>query len=125
MTQTYLSNIQPYDIFFKEFDSEFGRSKHYYICIYTQREDNNNHLANDVYGLMITSNQKYQKIPNDYNVELFLNGKVVFVLCDKLFRFKVEETMEILPTKLTTYKKSEIKDKLQKFVKEIERQMAL
>jgi hypothetical protein len=87
--------------------------------------DENNHLVNDVYGLMITTNQKYKNIPNDYNVEIQINGKDCFVLCDKLFRFKIEENMEILDQTLTVYKKSEVKEKLDKFMKEIERQMKL
>lgn len=123
-----MTNIdyQPYDVFYKEFATQdFGPSRHYYVCIYSQKIDQNNHLVSDIYGLMITSNQKYNNIPNDYNVKIEINGKEVFVLCDKLFRFKVEENMTLVDRKLSNFEKSEIKDKLKKFLNEIERQVKI
>lgn len=115
-----------YDIFYKEFETkDFGPSKHYYVCIYSQKLDENNRLVSDVYGLMITSNQKYNKIPNDYNVKIDINGKEVFVLCDKLFRFKVEDKMTLVDKRLSNFEKSEIREKLKKFLNEIERQVKL
>jgi hypothetical protein len=121
--KTLPNEIKPFHIFYKEASAEFGSNKHYYVCIYTQNEDVNNHLVNDVYGLMITTNQKYENFPNDYNVKIEINGKPCFVLCDKLYRFKVEQTMEVKEYKLTNYQKSEVVDKLQKFYTEIKRQM--
>lgn len=119
-------DFNPYDIFYKEFENkDFGPSKHYYVCIYSQKIDENNRLVSDIYGLMITSNPKYNNIPNDYNVKIEINGKVVFVLCDKLFRFKVEEKMTLIDRKLNNFEKSEIKEKLKKFLTEIERQVKL
>jgi hypothetical protein len=117
------NELKPFDIFYKLSQSEFGINKHYYVCIYTQKQDENNHLINDVYGLMISSNQKFFGLPNDYNVKIEINGLACFVLCDKLFRFKVEETMEIKEKKLNTYEKSEVGEKLNKFITEVKRQM--
>lgn len=123
MQKTSANDLKPFDIFYKLSQSEFGTNKHYYICIYTQKQDENNHLINDVYGLMISSNQKFFGLPNDYNVKIEINGMSCFVLCDKLFRFKVEETMEIKEKKLNTYEKSEVGEKLNKFIAEVKRQM--
>jgi hypothetical protein len=124
--KTQLNNpIKPFDIIYKEYAGEFGQesSKHYYVCIYTQSEDENNRLYSDIYGLMITTNKKYENIPNDYNVRIEINDVQCYVLCDKIFRFKIEQTMEVKDTKLTVYEKSEIKSKFDKFIKEVNRQM--
>jgi hypothetical protein len=72
---------------------------------------------------MITTNSKYENIPNDYNVRIEINSKPCYVLCDKLFRFKIEQTMEVKDTKLTVFERSEVKTKLDKFIKEVNRQM--
>ena len=72
---------------------------------------------------MISSNQKFFSFPNDYNVKIEINGIPCFVLCDKLFRFKVEETMEIKEKKMNKYEMSEVSEKLNKFITEVKRQM--
>lgn len=115
--------IKPFDVFYKMTTTEFGPSKHYYVCVYSQAMDENNRLVQDVYGLMITTNQKYFDLPNDYNVKTEINGMPCFILCDKLFRFKVEDTMEVKEKRFTRYEKSEIEEKLEKFIKEIKRQI--
>jgi hypothetical protein len=115
----------PFDIFYKEYTGEYKEKngKHYYVCIYVQELDGNNRLKNDVYGVMVTTNMKYENLPNDYNVKIEINGRPCFALCDKLFRLKIEETLEVKEQKLSTYQKSEITEKLNKFYKEIQRQM--
>ena len=123
MQKTSANELKPFDIFYKSSTSEFGINKHYYVCIYTQKLDENNHLINDVYGLMISSNQKFFDLPNDYNVKIEINGIPCFVLCDKLFRFKVEETMEIKEKKLNKYEILEVSENLNKFIGEVKRQM--
>lgn len=125
--KTLVNNIKPFDVFYKEYKGEFGETngKHYYVCIYVQELDENNRLKSDVYGVMVTSNMKYENLPNDYNVKIEINGRPCFALCDKLFRLKIEETMEVKEQKLTIYQKSEITEKLNKFYKEIQRQMGV
>jgi hypothetical protein len=115
--------IKPFDVFYKMTTTEFGQSKHYYVCIYSQALDENNKLVNDVYGLMVTTNQKYFDLPNDYNVKTEINGTPCFILCDKLFRFKIEDTMEVKEKKFSRYEMSEITEKLEKFIAEIKRQI--
>lgn len=123
--RTLPNEIKAYQIFYKTTVSEFGEHKHYYVCIYSQRQDINNRLVSDVYGLMISTNKKFENLPNDYNVKIEINGTPCFVLCDKMYRFKIEETMEVKEQRLTNYQKSEIAEKLNKFYNEIKRQMAL
>ena len=125
--KTSQNNIKPYDIFYKEYKGEFNATsgKHYYVCMYVQELDSNNRLKSDIYGIMVTSNMKYENLPNDYNVKIEINGRPCFALCDKMFRFKIEETMEVKEQKLTTYQKSEIQEKMNKFYKEVQRQMQI
>jgi hypothetical protein len=123
--KTLQNKVSPFDIFYKEYKGEYGETngKHYYVCIYVQELDGHNRLKSDVYGLMVTTNMKYENLPNDYNVKIEINGRPCFVLCDKLFRLKIEDTLEVKGQKLSAYQKSEIKEKLNKFYKEMERQM--
>jgi hypothetical protein len=123
--KTLQNNIQPFDIFYKEYKGEYDgtNGKHYYVCIYAQELDGNNRLKSDVYGIMVTTNMKYENLPNDYNVKIEINGRPCFALCDKLFRLKIEDTLEVKGQKLSTYQKSEITEKLNKFYKEVQRQM--
>ena len=123
--RTLPKEIKAYQIFYKTTVSEFGEHNHYYVCIYSQRYDTNNRLVSDVYGLMVSTNRKFENLPNDYNVKIEINGTPCFVLCDKMYRFKIEETMEVKEQKLTNYQKSEISEKLNKFYNEVKRQMAL
>jgi len=125
MKKTSQNNIRPFDIFYKEYKGEYDATngKHYYVCIYTQSLDGHNRLISDVYGIMVTSNMKYENLPNDYNVKIEINGRPCFALCDKLFRLKIEDTMEVKEQKLTNYQKSEIIEKFNKFNNEVKRQM--
>ena len=123
--KTSQNKIQPFDIFYKEYKGEYDgtNGKHYYVCIYAQELDGHNRLKSDVYGIMVTTNMKYENLPNDYNVKIEINGRPCFALCDKLFRLKIEDTLEVKGQKLSTYQKSEITEKLNKFYKEVQRQM--
>lgn len=124
MTKTLATKfIKQFDVFYKLNTTEFGQSKHYYVCIYSQSLDENNKLVNDVYGLMVTTNQKYFDLPNDYNVKTEINGTPCFVLCDKWFRLKIEDTMEVKEKKFSRYEISEITEKLNKFITEMKRQI--
>jgi len=123
---TCLSNIQPFDIFFAEKRGDFeNKYKHYYVCIYTQTNDINNPLKNDIYGLIITTNQKYKNIVNDYNVEIELNGKSCYVCCDKIVRIKLDHNVYPKHKHLKPEKIDQIKFNLSKFMNEIKRQTML
>ena len=92
----YRSSIEPFDIFLAKDNGQYNKSgRHYFICIYSQEKDINNNLANDLYGLMVTSNSKYAQFFdnnfNDYNVEVRFNGKVSYALCDKIGRASCRE----------------------------------
>lgn len=119
-----LSNIKPYDIFFANKPSDFkDRYKHYYVCVYFQGFDPRNKLRNDVYGLIITTNKKYETIlHNDYNVPIRMNGKQAYVCCDKLVRIKIDENVTIKSKKLSLLERMRIQMKLDKFLGEILRQ---
>ncbi len=115
--------IKTFDIFYAPRNVGESR-KHYFVCIYSQEKDANNRLFSDIYGLMISTNPKYQKLPeNDYNVQIEINEKTCFVLCDKWYRFEVDDSMEIKPAVLEEQTRIEIMAKLNKFIKEVKRQM--
>lgn len=116
------SKLRPFDIFF----AERNEDKHYYVCVYSQELDGNNTLKNDVYGLIITSNQKYRYMEkNDYNVEISINGKPSWVCCDKMVRLRINEDVTEKNIKLTRENIIQIKDKMAKFFIEIQRQTLL
>lgn len=123
----YLSSkhlIKPFDVFFALRKTDFGEKKHYYVCVYTQSEDGNNKLRDDVYGLIVSTNPKYKNmLENDYNVEIEINGVECFVNCDKMVRIRLDENVELKTTRLPSSKKEEIKKMLNKFLKEMERQV--
>jgi hypothetical protein len=78
---------------------------------------------NDIYGLIVTSNQKYKHIPNDYNVDLYIYKKLAFVNCDKLFRIRLTEDITIKDFIVPEEKRKEIMNKTKKFMNEIQKQM--
>lgn len=118
--KTCRSNLNPYDIFFAK---RIG-GNHYFVCIYTQSNDINNVLTEDIYGLLITTNQKYARIPkNDYNVEIYINNRRCYVCCDKLIRINKRDAVKKKYYTLEEEEKSEIRSKFSKFINEVERQM--
>lgn len=123
----YRSSIEPFDIFLAKDNGQYNKSgQHYFICIYSQERDINNNLANDLYGLMVTSNSKYAQFFdnnfNDYNVEVRFNGKVSYALCDKILRIPNNQKVIKTEHKLTNGEIYNIKQHLKKFMKEIKRQ---
>lgn len=127
MKKFYRSSIEPFDVFLAKDNGQYNESgRHYFVCIYSQEKDINNHLSNDLYGLMITSNNKYAKFFdnnfNDYNVEIRLNGKVSYALCDKILRIPNNQKVIKTEHKLTNGEIYNIKKYLIKFMEEIKRQ---
>lgn len=123
----YRSSIEPFDIFLAKGNGQYNKSgRHYFVCIYSQEKDINNHLSNDLYGLMITSNNKYAKFFdnnfNDYNVEIKFNGKISYALCDKILRIPNNKNVIKTEHKLTNGEIYNIKKYLKKFMDEIKRQ---
>lgn len=123
----YHSSIEPFDIFLAKDNGQYNKSgQHYFICIYSQERDINNNLANDLYGLMVTSNSKYAQFFdnnfNDYNVEVRFNGKISYALCDKILRIPNNQKVIKTEHKLTNGEIYNIKQHLKKFMEEIKRQ---
>lgn len=118
----YLSkDIQPFDVFLVN----NNKDKHYYICIYTQQKDVNNKLFSDVYGLVVTSNKKYEYLPyNDYNVPMFINSKKVFINCDKMVRIQINDDVIRKDIFVPHHVRKEIRYNLDKFITEIKKQTA-
>lgn len=113
-TRHFNDFIVPFDLFLAT--NENGR--HYYVCVYTQDFDGNNALNYDVYGLIVTSNPKYEKLAHDdYNAPIKINGKKAYVCCDKWFRFKKRDVKLKYHLDPTTIKK--IKEKTLIFLNEI------
>ncbi|HPW96768.1 MAG TPA: hypothetical protein PK557_07385 [Paludibacteraceae bacterium] len=128
---TYHSNIKAGDIFHARYLNYKGTEKrHYFYCIYAQADDPNNTLTEDIIGLMISSNTKFERLEeqgvNDYNVQVEIFGKKSWVCVDKSFRFMLSDsTCEIDKKKisLTEKEKSEILNKYSRFYLEATRQM--
>lgn len=117
------SNIYPYDVILANINGQ----NHYFVCIYTQLIDNANRLTNDIYGLVISTNKKYEHIfenhYNDYNAKIKINGKDAYVCCDKLTRISTRQERIILKhISLTENEKEDIKKYLKKFLQEVKRQ---
>ena len=119
------SNIKVFDVFFTEKATEYGVNKHYYLSIYTQRDDSNNNLNSDIIGLLITTNKKQEENNGRYVVPVKINGKFSYVCCDRPYKFKLDNSVEKKPVILTTKEKAEIMYKLNLFLEEINRQMAV
>lgn len=126
MTYRSKTLIKPFDIFFAEVTTPYGKKrKHYYLCIYSQPYDFNNPLQNDVLALVITTNQKYKKIDyNDYNAPILIGDKTVFVCCDKIIRLPMKD-LELKQQKITKEERSEIQRKFLNFNKELLRQIQI
>ena len=121
------SDINPFDIFIAEKNGQYNTNqRHYFVCMYNQAEDINNGLNNDLYGLMITSNSKYENFFdndfNDYNVEVRFNGKISYALCDKIKRIPNDRKVKKTTYKLTKGEIYNIKQYFKKFIDEIKRQ---
>lgn len=131
MTTTYHSNIKAGDIFHARYLNYNGAEKrHYFYCIYTQVEDPNNNLYEDIVGLLISTNKKFDKLEaqgfNDYNVPVMINGKKAWVCTDKMYRFmSSDETCEIERKiiNLAQKEKEEVLAKFTRFYLEATRQM--
>lgn len=120
--------IKTGSIFHVEYNNYYGTQKrHYFYCIYTQKEDINNTLSEDVIGLMITTNEKMDyivKYKNDYNVKIKLNDKTAYVCCDKIFRFNVKDKkVDYVGDLLNAKEKKAITKYYKRFIKETLRQL--
>jgi hypothetical protein len=120
--------IKTGSIFHVEYNNYYGTQKrHYFYCIYTQKEDINNTLSEDVIGLMITTNEKMDyivKYKNDYNVKIKLNDKTAYVCCDKIFRFNVKDKkVDYVGDLLNAKEKKAITKYYKRFIKESLRQL--
>ena len=120
--------IKTGNIFHVEYNNYYGTQKrHYFYCIYTQKEDINNTLSEDIIGLMITTNEKMDyivKYKNDYNVKIKLNDKTAYVCCDKVFRFNVKDKkVDYVGDLLNAKEKKAITKYYKRFIKESLRQL--
>lgn len=119
---TYLSDtIKPFDVVLVNNNND----KHYYVCVYTQELDRNNKLDADIYGVVITSNTKYDYLPyNDYNVPMFINAKKVYINCDKLVRIKLRDNVSKKNINIPEKIRKEIRYHIDKFITELKTQTA-
>ena len=63
MMMIYPSNIKAGDIFHAQYLNYRGELKHHYFyCVYTQNDDQNNNLTTDVMGLLISTNDKFARL---------------------------------------------------------------
>lgn len=115
------NNIEPFDLVLVN----TKKDKHYYVCIYAQTLDGNNRLTSDIYGLVVTTNNKYENLPyNDYNVPLEINGKKAYVNCDKLVRIKLYDNVQKKDFFIPHDKRKDIRYNLDKFITEVKKQIA-
>jgi len=118
------SNILPFDIFFADKKCDFEDNfKHYYVCIYSQQLDQSHRVLNDLYGLIITTNKKYEYIQDDYVVPIVINERKCYVCCDKLVRIKLDEKVQLKQYYLTEEQKEQVRVKTVKFMQEVKRQI--
>lgn len=120
--------IKTGDVFHAEYSNYYGHDKkHFFYCIYTQRQDVNNTLSEDIIGLMITSNPKMDYIietKNDYNVKIRLKNEDAYVCSDKVFRFNTNDKInKVNNSVLTNKEKRLINTYFKKFIKESFRQL--
>lgn len=119
--------IKAGDIFHAEYNNYYGDNKrHFFYCIYSQEQDGNNNLNEDIIGLMITTNEKMDYIienKNDYNVKIRLRDKKSYVCCDKVFRFNTKDKVDMVRDKLTKKEKKLIKIYYKKFLSETLKQL--
>lgn len=124
---TYHSNtIKPFDIFYAEIYTPYGQKrKHYYVCIYAQPYDFNNPLESDVFGFVITTNQKYKHMKyNDYNAKVKIGKKDAYVCCDKMVRVPINSVQK-KQTQLTMNEREDIQSKFLNFNRELLRQLQI
>lgn len=130
--KTYLSNhVEAGSIFHVEYLNYKGKArKHYFFCIYSQSDDDNNLLFEDVVGLLISTNKKFGRLDakgyNDYNAEVLINNRKAWVCTDKSYRFsltdkKIKLTPKII--KLTTKEKEDVLARYTRFYLEATRQL--
>lgn len=119
--------IKTGDIFLVEYSNYYGSNKrHYFYCVYSQEQDINNKLNEDIIGLMITSNKKMDFIirsNNDYNVKIKLYTTESYVCCDKIFRFNKNDKIELKGDLLDDFEKKTILKYYKKFIGESLRQL--
>lgn len=121
--------IKTGDIFHAEYTNYYGTNKrHFFYCIYTQEQDIHNTLSEDIIGLLITTNEKFEHIienKNDYNIKVKLNKRVAYVNADKIFRFNLRDKINTnkYKYKLNKKEKALIKKYYKKFIKESLRQL--
>ncbi len=119
--------IKTGDIFLAKYSNYYGKNKaHYFYCIYSQEEDINNHLNEDIIGLMITSNPKMEDIIknyNDYNVKVKIYTTEAYVCCDKIFRFNTKDKVVNHGDLLDELEKQDILEHYKKFIGETLRQL--
>lgn len=105
--------------------------KHYFYCVYSQVEDKNNSLTEDIVGVMISTNDKFEKLAeqgmNDYNVEVEINGRKAWVCSDKVYRFSLQDDTIKLQKKVSVIIPKNVQDdivsKFSRFYLEATRQM--
>lgn len=115
---TSRSKVLPYDIFYSK------RHKHYFICVYTQELDNSHRLNTDLYGVIVTTNKKYNHVRDRYVVPTMINGVESFIRCDTLTRIdSIISEIEVKQAKLTFEEREEVNEKVKTFTNEILRQI--
>lgn len=114
------ANISPNDIFYAEhYDLNGVKSGHYFYCIYSQEEDNNNDLFRDVTGLLITT-----KKPKGYAQKVIINEKTVYVCCDSIYRFVADvDKIRNKFINLTKKEKTKVIKCFKSFQKETQKQL--
>lgn len=127
--KTYHSNvyhneniIKPGDIFISNHLSPDNKTikKHFFVCIYSQFKDNRTSLFNDIVGILITSNQKYDEIYDEYAVKVNVKRKS-YACVDKQFRFTKNQVSFV--DRVSEREMTKIILKMEKFTRETERQM--
>lgn len=115
--------IEPFDVFYAKVATEFGERWHYYVCVYSQHFDEKIPLSNDIYGLLITSNKKYNN-KTEYSVK-FSTEKFdeSYIICDKLTRIIIDADVFNTDVVLSEKTKSEVIEKLDSFISEIKKQI--
>lgn len=120
-------NIKTGDIFHAEYSNYYGKDKkHFFYCVYTQHQDINNTLVEDIIGLLITSNTKYEYIienKNDYNIRITINGKRSYVNADKIYRFNTNDNISFKKERVSPKQKKKILKFYKRFLKESLRQL--
>lgn len=126
MMTSHSDTIKPFDIFYAELYTPYGeKRKHYYVCVYAQPYDFNNPLESDIFGLVITTNQKYKRMKyNDYNAKVKIGNKLAFVCCDKLVRVPIK-LVQKKNLQLNMSEREEIQEKFTNFNRELLRQLQI